>query len=165
MKEKKQIKGTLIIDTREQLPLPFGKSKYWDIIKEKIDFGDYGLKINDKLVCAFERKSASDLFGTLTSGHERFNKEIQRAKEKGIFFFIIIENTYDDIMNKRFDGSFKIKTKGHTIIKTVHTMTIKHDLNFIFCNGRTEMKDYIYNMFYSLINFYDKHGGKEKNEQ
>lgn len=147
---------SLLIDTREKDTLFFRNTDNYTVISEKLDFGDYGLRIDNKLICVFERKSGLDLFCTLTSGHKRFNEEIQRAKESGIQFYIIIEESYNNIISKSFDGGFRTKMKGYILAKIIHTMMIKHNIQFIFCNDRTEMRDYIRNTFNSLIELLHK---------
>ena len=65
---------TIIQDTREQEPLEF---LTLHVIEGTLSTGDYsvvGLE-ND---FAVERKSLPDLFGSLTSGRDRFMREIQR---------------------------------------------------------------------------------------
>ena len=65
---------TIIQDTREQEPLFF---ETLPVIEGTLSTGDYsvvGLE-ND---FAVERKSLPDLFGSLTSGRDRFMREIQR---------------------------------------------------------------------------------------
>lgn len=142
----------LIIDTREQSPLTFRSTDNYSIIAKKLDFGDYGLELDNKLICVFERKSSSDLYGTLTSGHERFKDEILRAKDSNVPFIIIIEESYHNIINKKFEKSYLIRSmKGYIIAKMIHTMSIKYNVQFIFCNNREEMRDYIRNTFNSYI--------------
>ena len=65
----------LIIDTREQKPLPFRK-----FVTEKLDFGDYAARYNNELMpIVFERKSGVDAMSTITRDHERFKNEMWRA--------------------------------------------------------------------------------------
>ena len=146
----------LVVDSREQLPLTFRTTESYEVVTEKLDFGDYGLKIDGKLVCVFERKSGCDLFGTLTSGHERFKRELARAKEVGIAFNIVVENNYHQIINKSFEGAHNIKMHGYVLAKIIHVMQLRHGIQFLFFNDRTEMRDYIRNTFNAIIAEYIK---------
>ena len=142
----------LVIDTREKLPLTFHNTENYEVCKDTLSFGDYGLEINGKLTCVFERKSAHDLFMTLTSGHERFNAEIARAKEANVPFYIVVEENYHNIIKKQFEGAFRIKKmQGFILAKTIHTMQLKHSIVFLFFNNREEMRDYIRNTFFAII--------------
>ena len=146
----------LIIDTREQSPLIFKATENYEVISEKLDFGDYGFKINNELICVFERKSALDLFGTLTKGHLRFKDEILRAKQQNVLFFVAIEESYSNIINKKFEGSFRTKMKGFILAKIIHTFQLRYGVAFMFFNNREEMRDYIRNTFNSLLNLGNK---------
>ena len=141
----------LIIDSREQLPLTFRDTENYKVVTEKLDFGDYGLEIDGKLVCVFERKSGADLYGTLTTGHDRFNAELARAKVSGITFNIIVEESYGDIIAKKFDGGYKIKTQGFVLAKILHKKQLHCGFPFLFFINRTEMRDYVRNVFNAII--------------
>lgn len=86
---------TIIIDTREQDPLaPFvvegGERKALPTVRRKLDVGDYAAEGLEH-VCAIERKSPSDLYGTLfgsgkdalgeaASNQGRFRAELLRGQ-------------------------------------------------------------------------------------
>lgn len=59
---------TILVDTREQKP-------YWDINRTTLIVGDYTTK-KLKNIYHIERKSLQDLYGTLTSGNNRFKYEL-----------------------------------------------------------------------------------------
>lgn len=65
---------TLIVDTREQLPLDLSPYR---IERLTLDTGDYSLKGCEHLV-TIERKSLDDLLGCVGQSRERFEKEITR---------------------------------------------------------------------------------------
>ena len=131
----------IIIDTREQLPL-----KFKDSINKCLNVGDYGAEINGVLLpVVFDRKSANDALGTLVQGHERFNREIDRAKEQSLKLIMIVECSYSDFVKKRFDGSKFSAIPAAVLTKIVHSTMISHDLEIVFCQDRKEMKLYIEN--------------------
>lgn len=66
---------TILVDTREQTPLSFS----FPSITATLSTGDYSvLGLEDNFTV--ERKSLSDLYGSLTSGRERFSRELQRMR-------------------------------------------------------------------------------------
>jgi DNA excision repair protein ERCC-4 len=65
---------TILIDTREQTPLTFSKLENK---METLTTGDYSLSGFESSF-AIERKTISDLIGSLTQGRERFMREIAR---------------------------------------------------------------------------------------
>lgn len=135
----------IIQDTREQAPLKFHNNQITEIVKRKLDVGDYGCEFEDGHIVpiVFERKSIADLFGTLGKGYKRFKKEIIRAQEANIQIFIIIEGTLADVQ-KGYEYS---KIKGDQITKQLFTLWLKHNIMPIFVKDRREMSDYIINFY------------------
>jgi ERCC4-type nuclease len=64
---------TIVVDTREQTPLSFS----FPTITGTLPTADYSVAGLEEDF-AVERKSLPDLFGSLTSGRERFRRELQR---------------------------------------------------------------------------------------
>ena len=133
----------LFVDSREQNPLEFKVGgEVSEIIKTKLPYGDYFGGWEDKsgqfvdfFPISFERKGLGDLFGTLGSGMERFRREIARAKEDGFKLIIIIEGCRREV-----ELGYKHSTKsGESVVKTLDTLYVKHDVDHIFCNDRSDM--------------------------
>ena len=122
----------LVCDTREQLPL-------WNNIERvTMHTGDYSIKGHlDKF--AIERKSLPDLYQTLTKGHERFSKELMRARELR-YFAILVEGSYSDLVNKKWSNSYRTKVPGHVVASIVNTLRIKYNIQIIFAKNRVEAK-------------------------
>ena len=124
-------------DTREQKMLDFEGIEGVDKVEEiGMSYGDYGAIIDEK-VCPifFERKGLSDLFGTMTGGYERYKKEMARAKDNQHKLILLIEGTYTDVWN----GIAHSKFDGESMIKKLHTLYIKYDHEFWFCESRRVM--------------------------
>ena len=114
-----------------------------------LQVGDYSIKgYEDKFV--IERKSLPDLFGTLSSGHKRFKKELERAREYE-YFAIVIDGSYSSCLNKEFDGSYHIKMRGYVITSILFTLHMKYNINIFFSNGRTESKNIIKELMKSYL--------------
>ena len=64
---------TILVDTREQDPLAFSFPSEIGTLST----GDYSVKGLEEDF-SVERKSLSDLYGSLTSGRDRFRRELQR---------------------------------------------------------------------------------------
>lgn len=138
----------ILIDSREQAPLKF-KSKHLDsVIVQKLDYGDYRVVFKDNFSpkVAFERKSISDLFGTLGKGYKRFKREIIRSQEDKALLIIIIEGTLSDIL-KGIDYS---KQDGNRVAKQLFTIMVRYHVPFVCCANRKEMSRYIIEFFESL---------------
>lgn len=131
---------TIIVDTREQLPL-------WDdCIRQKLDVGDYTTKkLKKKFI--IERKSGQDLYGTILQGHKRFKKQIVRADQTGIKMVVYVECTYENFIDKSFSGGRFRYCPGEVLRKIIKTISTRYDLEFIWCDGRAEMKQLILKRF------------------
>ena len=131
----------IIVDTREQLPLKFENS-----ISKCLNVGDYGAEINGILLpVVLDRKSPNDCLGTLVQSHERFKKEINRAKDQGLKLIMIVECSYTNFITKNFKGAEHSRIPPATLVKILHSTMLSHDLEIVFCNDRKEMKSYITN--------------------
>jgi ERCC4-type nuclease len=144
----------IYVDTREQRPIDFtGAENVSEIIRTKLPYGDYAAAWEDKhgehiefMPLFIERKGMNDLFGTLTSGMERFKNELARAKEDGISLIIMVEGCFREI----YMGAKHSTVEGDTILKTLHTLWVKHDVPYILCNDRDDMRDTIIHLFSAI---------------
>ena len=87
---------TILVDSREQRPLRFKNVKSE---RASLATADYSCRIRDNdlrdVVC-IERKSISDLVGSLGTGRERFERELARCA-KIRWRFLIIEGEMREI--------------------------------------------------------------------
>jgi ERCC4-type nuclease len=145
------LKLNLIIDTREQLPLEFCGVLFGEIKRAKLDVGDYGATWhNAPIPIYFERKSIGDLFGTMTNGYERFKKEMARAKESGVKLVLLIEASMREVA-KGYEHS---KFEGSSMIKKLHTLHVRYDLEFHYMNDRGEMARFIAEEYQAIARNY-----------
>tara|TARA_Y100000310_G_scaffold253648_1_gene260540 strand:+ start:735 stop:1175 length:441 start_codon:yes stop_codon:yes gene_type:complete len=144
----------IIIDSREQKPLWKKSTKTTQFEMKGLFIGDYSIKgYEDKI--AIERKSPTDLFGTLGRGHKRFKKELEKSL-KYKYFGIYIETSFGNILNKNFKHSHKSKMKGFVIIKILETIKLKYNIDVVFCNNRNEMRKRIKSVFNAYLNLKHK---------
>lgn len=120
----------IITDTREQLP-------YWTEHVQTLIVGDYTTK---KLLNRFhiERKSLIDLYGTLTSGNQRFKYELFRAAYNNIAIEVFVEGTYSDFVNKRFPKGNERKFTTEGLKRLITTFEKKYHLPFYWAKNRRD---------------------------
>jgi len=102
---------TVIIDTREQAPYAFqtfkadakyksqsgiAKGLFIPVETATLRTGDYSIKGHESEI-AIERKSLTDLFGTLGGGRKRFERELQRLSEFQVAH-VVIEADWQTIL-------------------------------------------------------------------
>lgn len=142
----------LTVDSREQSPLDFsGIDGIEKVETAGLSFGDYSAIVHGKVApLIFERKNLSDLFGTLGKGHDRFKRELERAKQADFKLVLMIEGTYTDVWN----GTEYSQMDGKTILKILATMYVKYDLEYHFCESRRVMARRIVDTFSAIERSY-----------
>lgn len=134
----------MIVDTREQDPLPFSK-----MVTEKIYVGDYMLNDTSRYSATFlDRKSIGDFLGTLSSGYERFEKEIQKAELLNGYLFVVVEGTIEECVRHQ-----KRNTRQANIQYIFHNMNslmnkYARRLQFVFSGSRKKSLDLIPRILY-----------------
>ena len=98
---------SVVVDTREQLPYYFteipgkdGEIFVVPVIVRGLESGDYSIHGMEDQV-AIERKSLDDLYGSVTWGRDRFEREIARLHDLALdgFAAVVIEATWPEIMD------------------------------------------------------------------
>jgi len=128
------------VDTREQSPFTFSgfhaldDSDYNRIFtkREGLKTGDYSIVGFEKRICV-ERKSKNDLFGSVTSGRERFEREFQRMAEMERAA-LVCEASQASIM----DGIENSLMDGANVLRTAISWAGRYKIPFFFCSDRAE---------------------------
>jgi hypothetical protein len=153
-KNKLNSKDTIYVDTREQNWLKFNIP--FEI--KTLPYGDYTCS-NDNCSCFIERKSLSDFISTLSVGNfERFKNEITKAKKDNAYLVVIVEEKLSNALSFQYlpHISKKIKATPEFIFHNVRQLLQEFDnLQFVFVDGREEMKKCIESIFASKC-FYKK---------
>lgn len=131
----------ILVDTREQKPLSFKHDWITEVKTYKLNVGDYACQFKDGHIpnIYFERKTLTDLFGTMGHGYKRFKKEIQRTIDAKAKLILIVEEP----LNKIYKGTRHSTLKGESIVKKLFTLWIKYGVSPVFCSNNKEMSDYI----------------------
>jgi len=122
----------ILVDTREQKP-------YWPTNRTTLIVGDYTTK---KLLNSFhiERKSLQDLYGTLTSGNNRFKYELFNAAYHRIQLEVYVEGSRADFINKNFPKGEDRKFSTDGLDRLIKTFERKYHLTFHWCKNRQHAK-------------------------
>lgn len=130
---------TIIQDTREQLELDFSGFRGVKTIRKGLKTGDYSIDGYEDAIC-WERKSVADCIGTLTGGHERFLREMERMQsyeEK----YILIEHTASVMCH--YCDRHGWATKFDTAIQSLLAYALHYHVRVRFCKNREDMANYI----------------------
>lgn len=124
-------KPVVLVDTREQLPFTFDGFGNWiaSARRATLPTGDYSVEGMDNLL-TMERKSLSDLIGTLMHNRERFFAECERLTAFK-WRAILVEASYEDIKSPYTQTEF-IKAHPNGVIGTLDALEAKFGIPVIF---------------------------------
>jgi hypothetical protein len=153
-KNKLTNRDTIYVDTREQSWLKFDTP--FEI--KTLSFGDYSCS-NENCNCYIERKSLSDFISTLSiKNFDRFKNEIEKAQKNNSYLIVIVEEKLASALSFQYlpHISKKIKATPEYIFHNARSLIQEYsNLQFLFVDGRNEMKRAIESMFASKC-FYSK---------
>lgn len=116
----------IITDSREQLPYQF-ETPYE---RGTLQVGDYSICGLETHV-AIERKTLDDLIGCLTTGRERFERELHRGRALD-YFCLVIEASLSDLAN----GRYRSKMLPKSAIQSLMAFSVRYRLPVFFCETR-----------------------------
>ncbi len=146
---------TIIQDTREQAAIKLNLPTQI----ETLDVGDYALATPWDEGIRIERKSLSDFCGTLSgrkqiregktkdtewNNLERFDRELARAVEKGLYVVMMVESPLNHVYAIRNLPQTKwVKASSEYLLHNLRDLLVKYPLSFqvVFVDGRREMAD------------------------
>lgn len=152
---KDKLKGlTVVCDSREQVN---GHVTAWldkngiSHQSRALETGDYtamldGYTFEDEVV--IERKANLDeIAGNFTTGRERFEREMIRAKAGGIKVFLIVENaTWTDI----FLHNYRSRLEPKSLFASLMSWQAEYNLTVIFCKP-SETAKILYSTLYYWV--------------
>ena len=134
-----------IVDTREQKPYKFDDFKVGTL-----KTGDYSVE-GYKKEFAVERKSLADFVGSVTSGRERFEREVERLQDLE-FGAVIIETDLRSIWKARLYS----KVSRKSIVNTALKWTVKYGIPFVFVSNRTGGKYAVEAYAEAFVKYYEE---------
>jgi len=124
-RKQEPVRPDIIIDTREQKPF-----KLPGAVTRTLKTGDYSLDGLDDKVC-IERKSKSDLFGSLGQGRERVKREFERMADFD-YAAIVIEASLADLLTPPPYSQMNPRA----VINTLVSWSIKYGVHVYFAGCR-----------------------------
>lgn len=136
----------IVIDTREKTPLHFPLNGILtEVRREKLQIGDYGAVYTNgrRAPIAFERKSLSDLFGTLGKGYPRFRRRLMESQDRGLTLILLIEGTVSDVVA----GVPHSYRAGEEVLQQLFTLWLRYGLLPVFAPTRREAARFVRETF------------------
>lgn len=95
--------------------------------------GDYSIKgLHERPEIAIERKSLEDLVISLSSGRQRFERELMKARNLCRHFSIVIESDLNTIAK----GEYRSKMQPKAVIQSLICYSVRFDIPVWFCGSR-----------------------------
>jgi ERCC4-type nuclease len=133
----------IIVDTREQNPLPFENAKVM-----KLSCGDYSTAGELYSEVFVERKSLSDFVSTLSGGKDRFKRELDRAKDLDYYIVVVIEDSFHNANNWKPNKNFKQSVNSQYIFYVMRSILSSYDnVQFVFADSRNHAMNLIQKIF------------------
>jgi len=135
----------IIQDSREQKPFLFER---WDEVMVQVDglpVGDYSLPgFQDRV--AIERKELNDLVGCFTSGRDRFERELLKARHYDLFA-VVVESEISDLAG----GNYRSDMNPVAAVQTMIAFTVRYKVPFMFCKDRRGAEYVTYSLLQKYI--------------
>ncbi len=122
----------IIIDTREKDPWTFeGYPEAPQVRTGTLRSGDYSLEGFQASGVAVERKSAADLFGSMTKGRLRLYNELRRLSGFGLAA-LVVEASETTLLR----GSARTRINPGRMVRTLYEWAARFGVQLHFCDGR-----------------------------
>jgi len=122
----------IVRDSREQSPFHFDGEQYENIEVQEASLttGDYSLAGLESRV-AVERKSLPDFMASISTGRERFERELIRARGLDAFM-VVVEAPFSEIVA----GNYRSRMQPKAATQTVYSFMSRYRATFHFAQSR-----------------------------
>lgn len=134
----------IVIDTREQYPY-----RIKNAVRGTLKTGDYSILGLESIV-AIERKELKDAYHSIGQNHERFRREMERAKDF-LVFEIIVETSPEKFVKPFEEAGSLIHT--NSLRGTVRKWRQEYGVQWVFLSGIDICRKYVE---WRLRRFYDE---------
>ena len=113
----------------------------------KLSYGDYTAK-NNKFNIFVERKSLQDFLGSISSGFDRFCKEMERAKKDNAYIIILIESKINNLFGFKHLDYLHTEASLDFILKRTRDLLLKFSNVQVCCvDGKIEASKFIEKLY------------------
>jgi len=122
----------IVRDSREQSPFHFEDARFDGVvvIEGTLTTGDYSIAGLESRV-AVERKSLADFIGSISTGRERFERELARARGLDAFM-VVIESPFSDLVA----GNYRSRMEPKAATQTTYSFMARYRCAFHFAQSR-----------------------------
>lgn len=132
----------IIVDTREQYPLEFGKYKDCEgSISRALKVGDYAIEGMEDLICIERKASTIEIARNLGVDQVRFYKELNKMKDFK-YKYIVCEFSMEEMIEYPNNSGIpkyaleKLKFDGKFLLKKMLEITMDYDIQIIYAGNK-----------------------------
>lgn len=131
----------LIVDTREQLPLFTNPIEGLEIIRRKVDYGDYTIKGFEEYV-AIERKQMSDLYSYVGKEREKTivkMKQFEKMVQANGFVALVIEASEEEV----YSGYGYSKVSPEAVRQSLASFRVRFGVHIYMNESREAIERFV----------------------
>lgn len=129
----------IVRDSREQDGFTFAGYDC-EVVTDGLPTGDYSILHLEHQI-AIERKSLADLMGSLTSGRDRFTRELERGRGMAAFA-VAVEADWSDLA----EGRYRSRMTPAAAVASVLSLSLRTRTPFYFCGSRDQAEAVTYHL-------------------
>lgn len=133
-----QSRMVVLVDTREQTPWAF-PDEYVETRRATLNYGDYALEGD---LFSVERKSLDDFVGTVSTGWERFCRELWRMPD-ALPRVVVVEGTFKRILNHEYSHP---AVQPKLVVSRIAALTLA-GVSVLLCDNHVMAAGMAYRMF------------------
>ena len=142
---------TIIVDTREQAPLPLGALAEqlglpFTVERGTLPTGDYTIRGLEDLVLV-ERKSLGDLVGCVGHDRPRFERELERLAAACRWPVLLVETSARAILDRDYRGTL---TPAH-VLGSLGAWSLDHRLRVLLAGDRAGATHLLLRLFGATV--------------
>jgi len=147
-------KPKVFVDFREWKIIGIVANFDFPLEKRQNQWGDFEV-VNDqgKIICIAERKTISDAFNSLRSGH--WDDQMERASHycrlKQIPYFLVINGNLEKFIEKeRRRRRYKLVTNGYAFKMGIASAAVRYGAHIIWIENKEEMLETVFGIFQKI---------------
>jgi ERCC4-type nuclease len=160
---RKPLPLSITVDTREQIPYTFYReveAGQVAVLRAKLATGDYALS-DRPVVAVVERKSISDLWGSVGGGRERFARELVRMRAIR-WPAIVIEGTLGAVCrhNSRAWAADSRRMRPAVVVNTLIAWGQRHGVQVQYCDSRALAERWTFRFLHHANRIFEQEHGR-----
>lgn len=150
----------IIIDTREREPFKYrAGGSVAQVVHEKLDHGDYGLKGYEHLITIERKAKVDELAGNLGKHRKRFMRELERMQSCRRRY-IVVEDHWSSIFKKNRHS----RMHPNAIFESIMALSVKYGVSVIFAGSRKQAHKIVRSLLLKAFKYREELDGSSRED-